>query len=67
MNKWKFAEQVEKAGYTQRSLAAELGMSKNTLNNKVNGRGSFNTDEIRAICETLQITDKGLMCEIFLA
>lgn len=66
MNKWKFTEYMEKAGYSQRSFAEELGMSKNTLNNKLNGRGVFNTAEVKYICEKLGITDCATKCEIFL-
>ena len=42
----KLKGKIAEAGYSQRSLAAELGMSKNTLNSKVNGKIPFNTDEI---------------------
>ena len=45
----KLKGKIAEAGYSQRSLAAELGMSKNTLNSKVNGKIPFNTVEIERI------------------
>ncbi len=66
MNKWKFTEQMQAAGFTQLSFAQELGMSKNTLNNKLNGRGYFTTREIKEICTCLHIADPQLVVDIFL-
>ena len=34
------------AGYSQKSLAKEIGMSENTMSLKVNNKAVFNTDEI---------------------
>ena len=34
------------AGYTQQKLAAEAGMSTNSLNAKINGRKTFDADEV---------------------
>jgi len=67
MNKWRFTEFLEKAGYTQKSFALELGISKNTLNNKLNGRGSFSPEQIKIICEKLSIESPLDKCEIFLS
>lgn len=67
MNKWKFTEYMNKAGFTQRSFAKELGMSKNTLNNKLNGRGCFDTEQVKTICSKLHIVDSSLKAEIFLS
>ncbi len=67
MNKWRLTEYIEKAGFSQRSLAKELGISKNTLNNKINGRGCFDTDEVKTICEKLGIADNSAKVEIFLS
>lgn len=66
MNKWRFAEFMHKAGYTQKSLAQDLGISKTTLNNKLNGRGSFTPEQIKAVCEKLSIASPADKCEIFL-
>ena len=40
----KLKGKIAEAGYSQRSLALELGMSKNTLNSKVNGKIPFYID-----------------------
>ncbi len=62
----KLKGKIVEAGYTQRSLAKEIGMSKNTLNSKVNGKIPFNTDEIERICVTLCIVDPMEKASIFL-
>lgn len=51
---------------TQADLAKACRMSENTFSNKINGRSSFNTDEIQIICDVLQIDDPKLKVEIFL-
>ena len=66
MNKWRFTEKMQSAGFSQVDFAQEIVMSKNTLNNKLNGRGYFTTREIKEICERLGIVDPELMVEIFL-
>lgn len=62
----KLKGKIAEAGYSQRSLAAALGMSKNTLNSKVNGKIPFNTVEIELICEKLDIHDVAEKAAIFL-
>lgn len=62
----KLKGKIVEAGYTQRSLAKEVGMSKNTLNSKVNGKTPFNTDEIERICTSLSIVDPVEKASIFL-
>lgn len=62
----KLKGKIVEAGYSQRSLAKELGMSKNTLNSKVNGKIPFNTLEIERICEKLGIRDGTEKAAIFL-
>ena len=54
------------AGYTQRTLAEEMKMSKNTLNAKVNGRVALNTDEVVRLCDLLHIVDDSEKAYIFL-
>lgn len=51
---------------TQRELAKKLGVSKNTINNKINGKVDFNTAEATKICEILELTDPKTKTEIFL-
>ncbi len=67
MNKWKFTEHMHEAGFSQLSFAREIGMSKNTLNNKLNGRGCFTTREILEICDRLGIEDDKTKVDIFLS
>lgn len=43
------------AGYTQYALAREIGISKNTLCAKINGKSRFTTEEVFAICRVLHI------------
>lgn len=62
----KLKGKIMEAGYSQRSLAAALGMSKNTLNAKVNGKIPFNTNEIEKICDKLGIYDGAEKAAIFL-
>lgn len=62
----KLKGKIVEAGYSQRSLAAELGISKNTLNSKVNGKTPFNTAEIEQICNKLGIHDVAEKAAIFL-
>lgn len=65
MNKWKFNECMDKAGYTQRTLSAILLMSKNTLNSKINGKTDFKASEIMAVCQALKITEPNAIVDIF--
>lgn len=51
---------------SQRELAQKLGVSKNTINNKINGKGKFDTVEATKICEILEVTDPKIKIEIFL-
>lgn len=65
MNVKKIKAAMIEAGYTQRTLAKELKMSKNTLNAKINGKSRIFIDEAMALCELLNIPcDK--MSDIFL-
>ena len=42
-------------GYSQRTLSEKIGVSKNTLNSKINGHSSFDVDLIEKICDTLNM------------
>lgn len=66
MSSNKLKGRIVEAGYSQRSLAREIGMSKNTLNSKVNGKTPFNTVEIELICAKLGIVDPAEKAIIFL-
>lgn len=58
---------IASAGYTQKTLAPIVSMSKNTLNAKVNGRKNFDTEEIARVCYALNIVDAAEKCKIFLS
>jgi transcriptional regulator with XRE-family HTH domain len=57
---------MAEAGFSQRSLAKEIGMGVTALNAKVNEKSPFNVDEAQKICEVLGITDPAVKCHIFL-
>lgn len=54
------------AGYSQRSLAAAMKMSKNTLSKKINGISTFKSNEIISLCDLLNIVDNDEKARIFL-
>lgn len=58
---------MAKAGYTQRSLAKELGMTPTTLSNKINNKSSFNLGTVEKICSILKIHAPLEKANIFLA
>ena len=55
------------AGKTQEQLAKDVNMSVNSLNCKINGRSTFNCNEVDAICNALQIHEPKEKCDIFFA
>jgi len=67
VDKYKLLGKIAESGYTQRSLAAEINVSKNTLNNKINGKTMFNTKDILVLCKILNITSNKEKAEIFLS
>jgi DNA-binding helix-turn-helix protein len=67
MNKNLFLQKLIAAGYTQKSLAQEIGMAKNTLCNKINDKTKFSTDEVVLICDILGIKDNSEKAQIFLS
>lgn len=67
INKNKFLSRMVMSGYSQRSLAKAVGLSKNTINQKVNGHGYFDTEQIDRICSVLGITSGAEKAEIFLS
>lgn len=59
------AKMVE-AGFTQRSLAAQLNMSTTSLNLKLTGRRAFDINEVQSLCDVLGITAPEDKVNIFL-
>ena len=67
LNRQKFLGRMVEAGYSQRSLAQAVGMSKNSMNAKINGNGCFDTEQIDKICKELGIVSGSEKADIFLA
>ncbi len=67
VNTNKLNGKIAESGYSKTQLSAELGMSVNTLCDKVNGKRPFNTKEIVSICQKLGITADSEKVDIFLA
>ena len=55
------------AGMTQKEVAKKIGISTNTLSNKINGVREFTVGEVIQICDILDITSNAEKAEIFLA
>ena len=66
MQTTKLKSRIVEAGYTQRTLADELGMSANSLGRKINGKAIFNTEEVIRICDKLGIVEDAEKAFIFL-
>ena len=62
----KLKSRIVEAGYTQKSLAKAMGISKNTLNSKINGKTQFNLKEVDTLCELLAICAPEEKAQIFL-
>lgn len=66
VNKNRLMGAIASAGMSQRKLAQKVGMSKNTINAKINGKGFFDTEQIDKICSALNIHDNTEKALIFL-
>ena len=66
MNSNKLLGVMAEKRISQRKLAKMLGISKNTINLKLNGKGCFDTEQATNICEILGIDDAEKRVEIFL-
>jgi len=67
LNRNLFKSAIVRAGYTQRKLAEEIGISNNTFSHKMTGVSCFDTEQIDKICEILNISDNTEKANIFLA
>lgn len=65
-NSNKLKAYMVEAGYTQRELAKEAGMSVNSLNMKINNVRPFDCEEAKTLCKILGITDGATKSQIFL-
>lgn len=66
VDKRELTARMVRAGYNQRSLARAIGVSKNTICDKINGKRPFDTEEIESICALLSITAGQDKIDIFL-
>ena len=67
MNVRKLKAAMIMAGYDQRKLAAEIGMTPTTFSRKLNGKSSFDIDHIISICNILNIDNDLEKSHIFLS
>ena len=51
----KLLGRIKEYGYTQETLAKEIGMTKSTFSQKLNNKFAFKQNEIKAICDILDI------------
>ncbi len=67
MDKALFKAALVRSDITQAELAKQIGLGKNSLSLKVNGKVRLYTDEVIKICDVLHITDKAEQAKIFLS
>ncbi|MBP3509189.1 helix-turn-helix domain-containing protein [Oscillibacter sp.] len=53
-------------GLTMQSAAQKIGISRNSMSARMNGKVPFNADEIEKLCALLDISDPVKKVEIFL-
>lgn len=53
-------------GHTNKTLSANLGLSQNAFSAKINNKARMTLDEMKGICQELEIQDMSLKCQIFL-
>ena len=51
---------------TQKDLARQIGISRNTMSSRMTGKSSFTLEEVEKICEILLIQNPAEKREIFL-
>lgn len=61
MKKALFKRYLKLSGYTQTKLAAEVGMSNNSMSRKLLGKREFTAKEWLVICKLLKIEDPFLL------
>ena len=66
VNTAEFKKALIDADMSQRKLAKLSGISKNSLNRKINNHSDFTLKETQIICKCLNITDAETKCLIFL-
>lgn len=67
VNTKEFKKALLDADLTQRELSKLSGISKNSLNRKINNKADVTLTEANIICSCLGITDPTEKCKIFLS
>lgn len=63
----KLIGKIAEKGYSQRRLANAIGISANSLTNKLKGRSPFDAKEISKICAILEISTEEIGTYFFVA
>ena len=61
----KLKERIEKSGYKLSYLAEQLGITRFSLTNKLNGVTDFKSEEIKKLCLTLKIQNEDIHLYFF--
>ncbi len=67
LNVNKLKAKLAGAGMSQKELAVKIGISENTMTQRMTKKSDFTLKEIRNICKELNITTGTEKAEIFLA
>ena len=67
VNTRELKSEMVRAGYTNETLARQVGMTPTTFGRKANNESKFDIVEAYQICQALGITDRDRMSQIFLA
>lgn len=52
---WNLKRKMKEEGITYKEMADKIGMGVNTLSDKLNGKSSFNIEEVKKIIDVLEI------------
>lgn len=61
VNTKKLNEAIAAKGYRKEYLAGLLGISRQSLSNKITGKTEFRAEESRVLKETLELTDRAFV------
>ena len=64
-NHSKLLGRIKECGFSQATLAKDIGINKGTMTAKLNGQSCFTTSEIIAVCNTLKIPFKEIPLYFF--
>lgn len=62
----KLLGRIREFGYTQGTLASEIGITESSMNLKLNNKANFKQKEIRLICKALSIPDSEIGVYFFI-